>query len=171
MTNLNSFAPIRRIRRGSAAALLALVAAVSVATPASAGTGDRDRCQPDAYVSHNNDWNFFWGHKIRVNAAACANTRCTRAGCFAWLPWTRTPVLTFPSRFPIPTGEHVSVAHKPYVSGMKRDAAGRVYRVSYQFSVKSCAGICQTFDFRVTYSIAGTQICSIRAACDDFKGW
>lgn len=171
MTKFNKFARVQRISGGLVAALMALVAAVSVATQASAGTGDRDRCQRGAYVSHNNDWSFFWGHKIRVNAAACVNTRCSRAGCFAWLPWTRTPALTFPSRFPIPTGEQVSLAHKPYVSGLKRDAAGRVYRVSYQFSVKSCAVLCQTFDFRFTYSIAGTRICSIGAACDDFKGW
>jgi hypothetical protein len=72
---------------------------------------------------------------------------------------------------PIPTGESISVARKPYVSSVKREAAGRVYRVSYEFSLKSCAGICQTWDFRMTYSIAGTEICSIGRACDDFKGW
>lgn len=164
--------PVARLVGLLAAVALAIAATLSLTSPASADTGNRDNCQRNAYVSHNNDWSFFWGHKIRANAAACVNTRCnTTEGCFAWLPWTRTPILTFPSRWPIPTGERISVARKPYVSSVARDARGRVYRVNYQFSLKSCAGLCQTFDFRMTYSIAGTQICSVGRACDDFKGW
>lgn len=154
-----------------AAVALAIAATLTLSSPASADTGNRANCQANSYVSHNNDWGFFWGHKIRASARACVNTRCTREGCFVWLPWTRTPALSFPSRWPIPTGESVSIERRPYVSSVKRDAAGRVSRVSYQFSLKSCAGLCQTFDFRMTYSIAGTQICSVGHACDDFKGW
>jgi hypothetical protein len=162
---------MRAPRLVGAVMALMLGLAVTIAEPASAGTGARARCQTNSYVSHNNDWAFFWGHKVRAHAAACVNTRCTREACFAWLPWTRTPALSFPSRWPIPTGESISIARQPYVSGVKRDAAGRVYGVSYQFSLKSCGGLCQTFDFRMTYSIVGTQICSIGRACDNFKGW
>lgn len=159
------------LKRTTLAVAIAVVTALTLVSLSSADTGHRERCQPHAYESHNNDWAFFWGHKIRANAAACVNTRCTWIACSAWLPWTKTPDLTFPNRYPIPTGERISVARKPFVAGLSRDSAGHIYRVKYQFSLKSCGGLCQTFDFRLTYSIAGTKLCVVGGVCDDFKGW
>lgn len=72
--------PVVRLVGLLAAVALAMAATLSLASPASADTGVRARCQTNSYVSHNNDWDFFWGHKIRANAAACVNTRCTREG-------------------------------------------------------------------------------------------
>jgi hypothetical protein len=147
---------------------------------AQAGTGSQDACDSGQVtnVSHNNDWQFFIGHKIRANVAGCIKSKCNTNLCWWWWAWTRTPKITLPSTLPAGGGENVTVVKDPYVADIRRTNGpdgDLPSAVKYQFSVKQCVAIpgspCQTFDFSVWYTYAGSRICSIGGACDDKKPW
>jgi hypothetical protein len=140
---------------------------------ADVGPGDSN-CAHGTRLSSTNDWHFFWAHKIRAAEAICwdmGNGDATHHVNYPMMRWVDTPVITFPSTFPIPSGETMSWAKRPWLYSTTKQY-GDIVRVSWHFSVRHCNGPCQTFDFSfVVKPTEGTHLCVIGGACDTWKAW
>lgn len=165
---------MNRIRVLVASLPLAL-APVAVAAPAQA-VGSQDGCRYYEFVAHNNDWNFFWNHKIRLHARACIKMGSTRYQNYAYLKWVGTPSLSLLSRGRI-SAEHVSIEQKPELLNVNRTYRNRMSSVSYSFALKSCnlaaPWLCQDWLYTFRVSTLGTRICveNGKGRCDDKKYW
>lgn len=147
---------------------LVLGAAVLMPTPAQA-VGSRAYCHSTNYVSHTNQWGFFWNHNIRVYAKACR--KWSRTHTYRYLPWVRRPTVSFTSRGR-PSTERVQLTKRPYVSKIYY-LDGRKHAVRYTFNVKSCSlyAICQDWEFYFYVKPNGTRICAAGGMCDHKKYW
>jgi hypothetical protein len=160
-----------RLRLLVGALALALLPALGLVAPADA-IGTTRGCTPGNYLSHTNDWSFFWNHKIRVYERVC---RKSAYGYYRYLRYVRTPTITFVSRGRIST-ERVRLTRAPYVTKI-RWIDGRYRKIRYTFTVRSCSfwAICNDWEFTFHVSTTGTAICvekgNGRRTCDAKKYW
>jgi hypothetical protein len=162
---------VTRLRILIGAVALALLPTLGLAAPAQA-IGTTRGCLPGNYVSHTNDWSFFWNHKIRVYERAC---RKSAHGYYRYLQYVRTPTVSFVSRGKVST-ERVRLTRSPYVSRIVY-IDGRYKKIRYTFTVRSCSfwAICNDWEFTFHVTPSGTTICvekgNGRRTCDAKKYW
>lgn len=158
------------------ARLSVLLATIVIATlgftaPAQAW-GDKTKCagaydNPENF--HTNRWDFFAGHHMDVYVAQCDHLSPQMG-----LDWTRTPTITFPSRFnPAALAEELSVSKKPWVVATGTNG-GQVTMVRYRYQVKQTVAKIPVpiyFDFTLTYTMLGSTICSVGGSCDTLHTW
>lgn len=155
-----------RVAGVAAAALLPLTI---MAAPAQA-VGDSSKCRPVGNVTQTNSWHVFWSRDVRAYEHACLRMAATHGVNFMYLAYVQKPRITFPSAWPIPSGEKVTMTRQPWVSyqGWKY---GKLRRVTWAFSAQSCTQFCTHWDFKLKVDTGGTTICQAGGACDKKKAW
>lgn len=163
--------------RSIKATFVALVSLIGIALGAGPALawGNSTGCRSYEMASHSTGWGFFFGHSIRTYDAACIKVYNGAVINFEYLKWVRTPILSFPSRTPIPNAETIKVTRQPYVSNVIWNSYGKATLVRWSFSLHQCSAplsyACNDFDFIYRVTPYWTQICAVGGSCDSEKYW
>lgn len=120
----------------------------------------QSKCKASPMRYDTNDWSFFLGHKIRVNAGQCHN------GTF--VKYAKQPTVSFPSRGPQGATEDVKLTAKPHIISVQRFETGAI-KIVWQFSVsQKVFKIPFSNNFDITYTTwpAANQLCVRGGKCD-----